>query len=394
MNVILCPECGEKIPENSRYCNMCGIKIEDKNKLITLQKMNGEIPLIKKEITTPVGAKSIQVICQDITEYPDIIDVLTISSSAMSHSPVPGTVIEALESKKGIIVEDLLEYPLLSLQGMINCWISEDLEFDSKNTNIRYIGCIEKAPYEERLYLDDSEEESILRALKAYFNMLMLAADMGVKMDTVAMPIIGTGSLSMEKDLIVYPLVNEAINALINNDAIKNIIFIERNYNKASLLTDCIEKSYQLNTLQTSDYIFHKKNDIHVFISYSTTGDINIAKRMYELLKERGIDSWFAPNDIRHGDYASKIVEGIEKSTHFICIISKNSLQSEHVLNEVDLAFSQLKSGMQILPFRLDDAELNSSFKYYLSRMQWNNGNPPPVDERINEFLDKIFGKI
>lgn len=391
-NTIVCPACGAVLPGISRFCNMCGIKVYDEEKELLAKKKAGEIPCAEKRINTLHGTKTIKVYCGDITAYKEEIGLLTISATARSFAPVPGTVIEALQYAKGIVVQELADNAFLKLTGQANCWVSENLNLSVLNPNIRRLGCVQRSPIEIRQRVGDSDEDSLLKALKAYYRMLDFLAEINEEIGTIVMPILGAGSMGMDNNLIAFPLVNEAIDALKRNSAIKEIVFIERTYEKAALIADCLEHSYQLmNSEQAEKQKIVDKSRPYVFISYSTAGDYEIASRMSDILESRGIECWFAPKDIKHGDYAAKIVEGIENCTHFICIVSKYSLNSAHVLNEIDLAFQHIRDGVEILPFRMDDNELNSSFKYYLSRMQWSYGNPPPVEARIEEFIDKIF---
>jgi len=376
----------------SRFCNMCGSKVEAGLDSKQDSYASDKRLLAEKKIKTAYGEKTIKVLCEDITHYEGEIGILTISASANSFKPVSGTVIEALEKLKGIVTSQIADNAYLRITGQANCFVSYRLKNDSDNPNIHRLGCVQRSSYEIRKENGDSDEDSILKSLKAYYKMLDFMAELGEEIGTIVMPILGSGSLGMDNRLISYPLVNEAIEALKRNPAITEIIFVEREHRKAELLAECLEQSYQiLSDKMLEDNVSPEKSKPYVFISYSTEGDYEIAQKMCNLLTEKGIDSWFAPNDIKHGDYASKIVEGIERCTHFICIVSKYSLNSSHVLNEIDLAFQHVREGVEILPFRLDDDELNSSFKYYLSRMQWNYGNPPPVENRISEFIDKVF---
>lgn len=390
---IICPACGAELPEISRFCNMCGTKVYDEEKELIAKKKAGEIPLAEKTISTPCGVKTIRVYCGDITSYKGEIGLLTISAGAASYEPVQGTVIAALEYSKGIVIRHMADNACLKISGQTDCWISDEIDVDDTNSNIHRIGCVQRSPYAIRRQNGDTDEDSILKSLKAYYKLVDFLADTGKKIGTIVMPLLGSGSMGMNNDLIAYPLVNEAVEALKRNPAVKEIVFIERSFSKASQLADCLEQSYQLMKCESADSVGKSNPDTipYVFISYSTSGDYEVAERMYFLLKEKGIDCWFAPKNIRHGDYATKIVEGIEKCTHFICIVSKNSLNSAHVLNEVDLAFQHIRDGIEILPFRMDDDELNPSFKYYLSRMQWNYGNPPPLEDRIKEFINEVF---
>ena len=129
----------------------------------------------------------------------------------------------------------------------------------------------------------------------------------------------------------------------------------------------------------------------YFFLSYTTHGDTYAAELFRDELRRRGLRYWYAPDSIRSGDYASQIVEGIRKCTHFVCLISKNTSGSYHVVNELDLAFNRLGEGINILPFMLEQNNPGDSLSYYISRMQWSLGYPNPLPDRISEFLDKIL---
>ncbi|MCR5160644.1 MAG: toll/interleukin-1 receptor domain-containing protein [Lachnospiraceae bacterium] len=128
-----------------------------------------------------------------------------------------------------------------------------------------------------------------------------------------------------------------------------------------------------------------------MFISYAS-GDKRIADLLCQKLEEKKIKTWYAPRDIKYGNYAKNIVDAIANSTHFITVISQNSMESEHVLNEIDLAFEHLKSGLVIIPFRIDTKDLRAEFNYYLKRQQWVDAQTPPLERRIDEMISRVFG--
>ncbi|WP_233128610.1 hypothetical protein [Synechococcus sp. 8F6] len=51
-----------------------------------------------------------------------------------------------------------------------------------------------------------------------------------------------------------------------------------------------------------------------------------------------------------------------------VLLWSVESMQSEQVINELTLAD---RSGVMILPFRVDDVEPEGAFKYYLYKTHW-----------------------
>lgn len=130
-----------------------------------------------------------------------------------------------------------------------------------------------------------------------------------------------------------------------------------------------------------------------VFISYSSK-DQKTADLIVEKLKEAGISSWIATKDIRQGAYTKKIMQGIREANVFLVLISKNSIKSEHVKTEIDRAFNRLKDGIKIIPFILDDAELDDECLYYLCRQEMVSGNFPPLEERINDLICRIRENI
>ena len=167
-------------------------------------------------------------------------------------------------------------------------------------------------------------------------------------------------------------------------------MIVTRNHGIAFKFAMALEKSYSFrNEIEIS-----KKNDADkahkplAFISYSSK-DKNIADNLCAKLEARGIKVWYAPRDIISGDYAGAIVDAISRSTQFIVILSQNSIQSNHVLNEIDLAFSQMQRGLKFLPLKIDKEELGPSFMYYLSRQHWMDANVPPLEKRLEEFVDR-----
>jgi hypothetical protein len=69
-------------------------------------------------------------------------------------------------------------------------------------------------------------------------------------------------------------------------------------------------------------------------------------------------------------------------------------LKSEHVLNEIDLAFQALPDKIKFKPLRIDEAIFTPSFRYYLSRQHWLDAVDPPLEERLNEFVDDLLADL
>lgn len=126
-----------------------------------------------------------------------------------------------------------------------------------------------------------------------------------------------------------------------------------------------------------------------VFISYSSA-DLPVVEGIEQALSERGLSCWYAKRDIRTGSYPSAILQAIRGAKVCIIVVSENSLNSDHVKNEIDIAFSLQKQGMLLIPFLIDDSELNDEFRYYLCRQQFTFGTVPPLAARIADLIDRV----
>jgi hypothetical protein len=86
-------------------------------------------------------------------------------------------------------------------------------------------------------------------------------------------------------------------------------------------------------------------------------------------------------------------MKGIKEATYFIVIVSGNSLGSQHVLNEIDNAHKRLPA-LKFKPLRLEDIELSPEFSYYLSRQHWLDATVPPIEAKLEEFVDDILADV
>lgn len=136
-------------------------------------------------------------------------------------------------------------------------------------------------------------------------------------------------------------------------------------------------------------YLLTNKNKCDVFISYSSL-DQAIADKVADRLLELGITPWIASRSMKEGPYAKQIMQGIKDAKVFLVLLSKNSISSEQVKNEIDRAFSRLKEGLKIIPFILDDSELDDECQYYLCRQEMFSAKEPPIQKRVDELVHRI----
>lgn len=124
-----------------------------------------------------------------------------------------------------------------------------------------------------------------------------------------------------------------------------------------------------------------------VFISF-TSPDYDIAHKIVGYLEERGISCFIADRDIAKGaSYASSLTKGITNCTTSLLVASKNINSSEHVLNELEIMVNKRK---YILPFFIEDFEMNDDFTYYLSRMQRIIAYPGNVESYFGKIVDAL----
>ena len=349
-------------------------------------------PLYTTSVSTGFGPKTISVYNCNVLDFDQEIDILTTSAFQNSYAPTPRTLFNALHSI-GISVRSLAEHPELDLRDLCHVWLSKDT--NAPWTHIRRIGCIELTAYHYgRLGVVDNEQ-ALLNSIRSYFQMLDIAATYGIKMNTVALPLLGAGNQQISANLIMLPVLTECVAFLKRNAAVERICFIEMNPEKAQLISHSLQNSYliyQEKELTAQTPMNRPQTKAYAFISYSSP-DKNIADNLCAKLEREGIKVWYAPRDVR-GPYAAAITEAIAQATHFIVILSQNSMQSEHVLNEIDLAFQGLPDKIKFKPLRIDDSLFAPSFKYYLSRQHWMDAIVPPLEQRLEEFVEKLLSDL
>ena len=333
--------------------------------------------LYERKIKTAHGEKTVTVLAGNLLEIDERIDVLTASAFAGGYEPIPNTLFGSL-LKVGINVEELAKRPFMDLRLTCDVWISEQLE--SESHRIGRIGCVEMMDY-----IRDTALDNPIEAIRAYFHLLDLATIAGADCSTLAMPLLGAGLQGVSASLTLIPIVNECVGFLRRNQSCDKIIFFDINEERASAFAATLSEMYSL--LDAPEETTEKKAPL-AFISYSSK-DKNIADNLCNKLESRGVRVWYAPRNVV-GPYATAIMKGIREADYFIVIVSHNSLTSQHVLNEIDNAHSRLPS-LKFKPLRLDDMELTPEFSYYLSRQHWMDATVPPLEERLEAFVEDIL---
>jgi uncharacterized protein YjbI with pentapeptide repeats len=100
-----------------------------------------------------------------------------------------------------------------------------------------------------------------------------------------------------------------------------------------------------------------------VFISYSSD-DENISKRLHADLQANGVRCWFAPHDLKPGDFfRPEIDKAIHLQDKLLLILSEHSIQSTWVEYEVNRAINReiAQKRTILFPLRIDDTVLHTN---------------------------------
>ncbi len=131
----------------------------------------------------------------------------------------------------------------------------------------------------------------------------------------------------------------------------------------------------------------------HVVISYSAKDEL-YARKLKELLNQNGVDTWFAPDDIKPGNvFGQQFVDAIDNAEIFLFIISPSSISAWRE-KELEYALTAKKSGINIVPVAFQEhfnsiydvyeqLNKNNIFNYYLSSKQL-----------IYDSVENVAGKL
>lgn len=104
------------------------------------------------------------------------------------------------------------------------------------------------------------------------------------------------------------------------------------------------------------------------FICHSSK-DSRDAMRLALALEARGEKCWVAPRDIPAGaSYPHEIMEGIKECSTFIILLSKDAVESQHILRELESAVNLRK---RIVPLRVSGVVPGSAIEYLTASVQW-----------------------
>lgn len=146
-----------------------------------------------------------------------------------------------------------------------------------------------------------------------------------------------------------------------------------------------------------------------VYICYDER-DKEVSEAIYNIFEENNIDVWIKSKDMSSKDSVDKIINVIEDSKCFVLIYSKNSMDTNYIVTETDIAFSR---NIPILVFNIDGSKIGRNLEFILETQTilYSFPNPkrqletlvknasniagkPLDDVKIGSRYLKVFGKI
>jgi TolB-like protein/Tfp pilus assembly protein PilF len=127
-----------------------------------------------------------------------------------------------------------------------------------------------------------------------------------------------------------------------------------------------------------------------VFISYASR-DIVVAEELCAALETASLPCWIAPRDVLAGEsYAAAIVQAINSCRMLVLVLSKNAIESPHVLREVERASSKRRP---VLSVRMDATGLPPELEYFLSANQWLDASGGQIERIHPALIESVRGR-
>lgn len=311
---------------------------------------------------TKWGQKTIRVMCGDVTDHSEQVDLLVCSAFKNDYVPTYTSLIGSLYWNCGISVEDLSHNPALNLKDL-GVWVSKPIE----NSFMQRIACVEILDYYGQAITADQ--------LRSLYDTLFFAVKkcsmLGYPVKTLAMHVLGTGDQNIELEKSLMSLLIECLSAFQTIKELRTVILFNRREDRSRIIAEIIRKNSSGITSNMA------------FISYSHH-DIGFANLIANGLEENGIKPWIDHKMIRNPDFAEDIAKGISESKAFLLLVSPASMESDDVYNEFCTAIHYSKcAGLKIIPVILKHTPYPYKYLYYLASRNHHDISEPPQEEKI-----------
>jgi len=140
--------------------------------------------------------------------------------------------------------------------------------------------------------------------------------------------------------------VHDAASSIIDPETGKNAeVFVRRTSPTGLILTTRGSPVFARNWKETVTK--ETANDVpRIYLAHASEDHDTLAKPLAEALMAKGIDVWFDEWEIRMGDsLRRKMEEGLANCTHFVVLLTQNSLHKPWVETEIDAGFIRAVGG-------------------------------------------------
>ena len=136
------------------------------------------------------------------------------------------------------------------------------------------------------------------------------------------------------------------------------------------------------------------KTFFDAFISYGRADSLAFGRKLYDRLREQGLNIWFDQNDIPLGvDFQNQIDDGIDKADNFLFIIAPHSINSPYCGKEIELAIRRNKRIIPLLHVEQIDRDIWQQRKPLGTDEEWSAYKVKGLHSSFNNMHPAI-GKI
>lgn len=326
------------------------------------------------EITAENGQqKTLELIYGDLCQCQQECDLVVCSAVKNDYSLVPDTLIHAL-ARKGIFVDFEARRPELDLRTM-GCWLSRET-----GTAYSRVACVELL---DAYSIGDSDaSEFILKKSFSTLRFLLEQAQIaGIPIETVALPILGTGYQCLELEYVLPPLITQCKRILTTNPCVKKISFYERDAGKYTSVCAILDQTFSGHAPTQTP---------RVFISYSSRQS-DLAASVRHQLCSQGISCWMAPDSIPPGsNYLTQIALALSRIDVLVLILTPEATQSRWVQKEISTAIGANKI---VLPYQVVSFDIDPPFRFLLDGEQILEAyqNPDPTHHRLSACVQQLL---
>jgi O-acetyl-ADP-ribose deacetylase (regulator of RNase III) len=177
---------------------------------------------------TPFGYRTVELLRGDITTLPERVDILVVSAFSRDYDPLPGTVIDALDRRLGIRLDDLARTPAIDLRDALSVWLSRELP----DGPVARVLCAELS----------GGHHGTDEILENVFAALLLAEAKRVEAGSVAMPLLGGGHQQLPPREVAELLVARAYSFLQRSHSCGRVQFVEIDHQRAASISDAMDQ--------------------------------------------------------------------------------------------------------------------------------------------------------